>query len=104
MDSRSVTVGKAAEIKAGELAAFEVNGVRIAVANAGGQLFAIDDTCTHEQCSLADEGTLDGRVVTCGCHGAQFDVATGEVLAPPAFEPVKTYPVQISGGDIIVEI
>lgn len=104
MASRSVTVGKAASIKPGELASFEIDGTRIAVANANGEFFAIDETCTHEQCSLVDEGTLDGRVVTCGCHGAQFDVATGRVLAPPAIEPVKTYLVRVSEDEIIVEI
>lgn len=103
MTSRSVKLGPAANIKAGELAAFDVDGVRIAVANADGQFFAIDDMCTHEQCSLADEGILEGRVVTCGCHGAQFDVATGQVLAPPAIEPVKAYPVHIDGGTIVVD-
>lgn len=101
---RSVTVGKAADIRPGELAAFDVAGVRVAVGNAGGRFFAIDDTCTHEQCSLAAEGTLEGTVVTCGCHGAQFDVTTGAVLAPPAPEPVKTYPLRIDAGNIVVEV
>ena len=101
---RSVTVGSAAAIKPGELAAFEVNGVRVAVANADGRFFAIDDTCTHEQCSLAAEGTLEGTVVTCGCHGAQFDVTTGAVLAPPAPEPVKAYPLHVDQGDLVIEV
>ena len=101
---RSVTVGSTRNIKPGELAAFDVEGVRIAVANADGRFFAIDDTCTHEQCSLAGEGTLEGTVVTCGCHGAQFDVTTGAVLAPPAFEPVKTYPLRIDGGNLVIEV
>lgn len=104
MTRRSVTVAKAADIKPGELAAFEVEGVRIAVANANGRFFAIDDTCTHEQCSLAEEGTLEGTVVTCGCHGAQFDVMTGAVLAPPAFEPVTAYPVRVDQDDLVVEV
>jgi 3-phenylpropionate/trans-cinnamate dioxygenase ferredoxin subunit len=102
--TRSVSVGSAADIKPGELAAFDVEGVRVAVANANGRFFAIDDTCTHEQCSLAAEGTLEGTVVTCGCHGAQFDVTTGAVLAPPAPEPVKTYPLHIDGGNLVVEV
>ena len=101
---RSVTVGSTRNIKPGELAAFDVEGVRIAVANADGRFFAIDDTCTHEQCSLAGEGTFEGTVVTCGCHGAQFDVTTGAVLAPPAFEPVKTYPLRIDGGNLVIEV
>ena len=102
--TRSVTVGTAADIKPGELAAFDVEGVRVAVANADGRFFAFDDTCTHEQCSLAEEGTLEGTVVTCGCHGAQFEVTTGGVLAPPAPEPVKVYPLHVDQGNLVVEV
>jgi 3-phenylpropionate/trans-cinnamate dioxygenase ferredoxin subunit len=104
MTTRRVTVAKTSDIKPGELAAFDVEGVRIAVANTDGRFFAIDDTCTHEQCSLAGEGTLDGTVVTCGCHGAQFDVTTGAVLAPPAPEPVKSYPLHVDQGHLVVEV
>ena len=42
---------------------------------------AFDDTCTHEECSLA-EGELDGAVIVCPCHGSEFDVRTGDVLTP----------------------
>lgn len=104
MTTRSVTIAGTGDIKVGELAAFDVEGVRIAVANADGHLFAFDDTCTHEQCSLADEGTLEGTVVTCGCHGAQFDVTTGAVLAPPAFEPLRAYPLRIERDRIVIEV
>jgi 3-phenylpropionate/trans-cinnamate dioxygenase ferredoxin subunit len=104
MNARSVTVAKAADIKPGELALVDVAGRRIAVANADGRFFAIDDTCTPEQCSLAEEGTLEGTVVTCGCHGAQFDVSTGAVLAPPASEPVKAYLVRVDHDDLVLEI
>jgi len=104
MTARSVTVAKTADIKPGELALFEVAGHRIAVANANGRFFAIDDACTHEQCSLAEEGTLEGTVVTCGCHGAQFDVTTGAVLAPPAPGPVKTYPLRVDHDDLVLEV
>jgi len=104
MASRVVTVGRTSDVKPGELAAFDAGGVRIAIANADGRLFAIDEMCTHEQCSLVEEGTLDGTVLTCGCHGAQFDVRTGQVLAPPALEPVKTYPLHVNGDVIVVEV
>ena len=104
MNARSVTFAKTADVKPGELAFFEVAGRRIAVANADGRFFAIDDTCTHEQCSLAEEGTLDGTVVTCGCHGAQFDVTTGAVLAPPAPEPVTAYRLRVDNDDLVLEI
>ena len=102
--TRAVTIGATADIKVGDLAAFDVEGVRIAVANAEGRYFAIDDTCTHEQCSLAADGTLEGTVVTCGCHGAQFDVTTGAVLAPPAPQPLKAYPLHIEQGNLVIEV
>ena len=104
MNAQSLTFAKKTDIKPGELALFEVAGRRIAVANADGRFFAIDDTCTHEQCSLAEDGTLDGTVVTCGCHGAQFDVTTGAVLAPPAPEPVKAYRLRVVDDDLVLEI
>jgi nitrite reductase/ring-hydroxylating ferredoxin subunit len=99
-----VTLARTADIKPGKLAVFDVEGVRIAIANANGRFFAIDDTCTHEQCSLSEEGMLDGTVVTCGCHGAQFDVTTGAVLAPPAPEPVRVYPLRVDQGHLVIEV
>ena len=56
-------------IAAGAVAAFDVAGRRIAVANVGGTLFAFDDACTHRHCSLA-KGRLSGTTVTCLCHGS----------------------------------
>jgi nitrite reductase/ring-hydroxylating ferredoxin subunit len=104
MKSQTAPIGKASAIKSGDLAAFEVAGTRIVVANADGRYYAFDEMCTHEQCSLAEEGTLDGTVLTCGCHGAQFDVTDGRVLAPPAFEPLKVYRVEVQGDDLVVEV
>jgi 3-phenylpropionate/trans-cinnamate dioxygenase ferredoxin subunit len=104
MPSQAAPIGKASAIKSGELAAFQVAGKRIAVANVDGRYFAIDEICTHEQCSLVEEGTLDGTVLTCGCHGAQFDVTNGEVLAPPAFESLTAYPLRVIGDDLVVEV
>ena len=104
MATRSVTLGKATHVERGQLAAFDVEGTRIAVANVDGRLFAIDEMCTHEHCSLVEEGTLEGPVVTCGCHGAQFDVTTGQVLAPPALEPLRVYPLHVDRDDIVVEV
>ena len=104
MSSRFVAVGRAADVHSGELVAFDAGGVPIVVGNADGRLFAIDAMCTHEQCSLADEGTLEGTVVTCGCHGAQFDLTTGRVLAPPAVEPLKVYSLRVDEGNIVVEV
>jgi nitrite reductase/ring-hydroxylating ferredoxin subunit len=104
MSAEFITTGLAtADIPPGGLAVAAVRGTKIAVANVGGTYYAFDDTCTHEQCSLA-EGDLAGTTVTCMCHGAEFDVRTGAVLAPPAPAPVRVYRVRVEGGALQVEI
>jgi 3-phenylpropionate/trans-cinnamate dioxygenase ferredoxin component len=98
-----VKVTEAAAVAEGALAAFDVGGARIAVANVRGTLHAFGDTCTHLQCSLA-EGSLDGTVVTCACHGSQFDVTTGEVLRGPAQKPVQSYAARVENDALQIEI
>lgn len=98
-----VKVAEAATVPVGGLAAFDVGGARIAVANVRGTLHAFGDSCTHLQCSLA-EGNLDGPVVTCACHGSRFDVTTGEVLRGPAQTPVRSYVARVEGETLQIEI
>ena len=91
-------VGKVSDVAAGRLLAVDVDGTPVAVANVDGQLFAIGDTCTHRGCSLA-QGELSGTVVTCPCHGGQFDVTSGHVVAGPPREPTPTFAVQVVGDE-----
>jgi nitrite reductase/ring-hydroxylating ferredoxin subunit len=98
-----VTVADAAEIGEKDLAAFEVGEERIAVANVGGAFHAFANACTHRQCFLA-LGELEGTVVTCPCHGSQFDVTTGAVLRGPAVEPVRSYATRVDDGALQVDV
>ena len=97
------TAVKASELKQGGVVAIDVRGTLIALANVEGTYYAFDDLCTHEQCSLA-EGDLTGTTIACMCHGAEFDIRTGEVLAPPAPSPIKVYPVRINGDSVEIEV
>jgi nitrite reductase/ring-hydroxylating ferredoxin subunit len=99
-----VTIIKTNEIPAGRVVAVDVRGTRIAVANVGGTYYAFDDACTHEQCSLTEEGELAGTTLTCTCHGSEFDVRTGSVLAPPATRPVKSYRTRLEGDAVQIEM
>jgi ferredoxin-NADP reductase/nitrite reductase/ring-hydroxylating ferredoxin subunit len=101
--SEAVRIASVAEIPPGSGRLVEVNGMRIAVFNNGGRFHAIDDACSHQGGPLS-EGTLDGKVVTCPWHGARFDVTTGAVVSPPARRSVATYPVRVSGPDLLVEV
>ena len=98
-----ITVAKTSEIGAGQAKAVEVKGQPVALFNIGGTFYAIDDTCTHVGGPLS-EGELQGTTVTCPWHGAQFDVASGKVLAPPAGEGVKSYRVHVQGDEIKLEV
>ena len=104
MAAELVTTIKTSKISAGAIVAVDVRGMRIAVANVGGRYYAFDDACTHEQCSLTEMGELAGTTLTCTCHGSEFDVRTGKVLAPPATEPIKVYPVRVAGDALQIEV
>lgn len=68
-----------------------------------GELYAVDDTCTHQDASLAD-GWLTGRAVECPLHASTFDLRTGAVDAPPAKRPIRTHQVSVIDGVIHVTL
>lgn len=73
----------------------------IAVFKVDGELFAIDDTCTHQDASLAD-GWVEGYLVECPLHASCFDLRTGKATGPPAKRPVRTHRVEVVGGLVFV--
>jgi len=98
-----VSVANAGDIRVGEARAVEIDGRRIAIFNVEGEFLVTDDTCTHEEASLAN-GFLEDHLIECPLHGSQFDLRTGEVISLPAVLPVMTYPVKVEGGEISVEV
>ena len=86
-------------LEAGKLV--EAAGQRIAVFNAGGKYWAIEDRCHHRGGPLS-EGMLAEEEVICPWHGSRFNVKTGAVLTPPAQRNVKSFPVRIVGTDVEV--
>jgi nitrite reductase/ring-hydroxylating ferredoxin subunit len=99
-----VTIGRADEVAEGDASAFEVEGTEIAVARVGGTLYAFGDICTHQGCTLMPGGELDGKELTCGCHGSMFSIETGEVLDGPATRPIEVYPSREVDGEIQIEV
>ena len=99
----ATTVAKVSDTPPGTISVHEVDGVRIALCNVNGRFYAIDDVCTHDGGSL-DQGELDGNQVECPRHGAKFDVTNGRAVVLPAVRPVKTYPVEIDGDDVKVDV
>lgn len=93
---------KKEEVPAGTIREFQLDGKTVAVANVGGKLFAINNVCLHRGGPLG-QGELDGQVVTCPWHGWRYDVTNGKLVTNPAVG-VETYPIEVRGEDIFVDI
>ncbi len=76
----------------------------LAVYHIEGNFYVTDDTCTHGQASLSEEGVLNGFHIECGWHLGVFDVRTGEVVSRPCTVPLKTYPVTVQDGAVYISI
>ena len=94
-----IRVGARNELLPGEHKIVWDGDVAIAVFNIDGELYAVEDVCTHDGGDLAT-GDLHGYEIECPRHGARFDVRTGAVLCPPAYEPVAKFPVKIEDDAI----
>ena len=68
-----------------------------------GEIFALEDRCSHEDFPLSEGEIVDGAL-ECVLHGARFDLRTGRAFSLPAIRPVKTYRTEIREGDIYIEI
>jgi nitrite reductase/ring-hydroxylating ferredoxin subunit len=94
-----VTVGPADRHPDGDVRTYDLEGRSVAVASTDKGWFAVDDECTHRQCSLG-QGDLEGTILTCPCHLGMYDVRTGEVLGGPPPAQLRTYPVEATDGVI----
>ena len=98
-----VKVGTRSDVPLGTARVYAVRHREIAVCNVEGELYAIDDVCTHDGGSL-DQGEVIGFEIECPRHGARFDVRSGEVTEAPAVLPVDTFPVRLTEDDIEVDV
>ena len=81
------------------------DGVPVAVFHVGGEYYALDDTCTHQDASLTDGYVEEADcAVECPLHASCFDLRTGRASGPPAREPVRTHAVVIQDGQVYVEL
>ncbi|NLB14852.1 MAG: non-heme iron oxygenase ferredoxin subunit, partial [Gammaproteobacteria bacterium] len=88
-----------AEVLPGESHVAWFGDVALVVVNHDGQFYALEDRCTHEDFELsAGPFDPDTGQFECLLHGARFDVRCGEALCPPAYEPVRSYPLKVENG------
>jgi len=91
------------DVPADDVIGMLVAGRDIALYNAGGEIFATDNICTHGQARLC-EGFLDGHEIECPLHQGTFDIRTGQPTCAPVTEAIRSYPVQIEGGRVFIAL
>jgi 3-phenylpropionate/trans-cinnamate dioxygenase ferredoxin subunit len=102
--SDKIDVCPADELGEGQMRLVEADGRKIGVFNCGGELFAIEDRCSHDDGPLA-EGDFDPATCTVECprHGSLFDLRSGRPKTLPAYQPVETFDVSVEDGVVKLE-
>lgn len=105
MAGKRHVVCKSDALAEGRGESFTVEGLRIAIFKVDDEFFAIEDRCSHANVSLAG-GYVHRRekCVICPWHGAEFDLRTGRVMAPPACEDIQSYPAVVENGELSIEL
>ena len=75
----------------------------LAIARDGDEVFALQDLCSHAEVALSD-GEVEGGTIECFLHGSCFDLRTGKPTSLPATEPVATFPIEVRGTDVYVDV
>jgi len=103
MKHQEIAIAAAAELKDGEMKQVATGGTNILLARLNGEYYAVGATCPHYGAPLA-EGALCGERIICPWHHASFDVTTGDLLEPPAFDALPHYEVKVEGERVIVAL
>ena len=82
MEEDYIKVAVRAEILPGKMKSFKVEEKDIPIANVDGNYYAVASKCDHEGTDLST-GTLEGKILTCPLHKAQYDVTTGKAITMP---------------------
>ena len=75
----------------------EQDGQTIAIFLVDGEIFAIEDICSHDRSPISEGCIEDGKII-CPRHGARFCLRTGQALSAPAYEDIECFPVRTESG------
>jgi len=91
------------DLKEGHAEVFELMGKKILIAMEKGEVYAIDNTCTHDNGAIGQSRVVQGEV-QCPRHGARFDIKSGRATQLPAVMDIKTYKTKVENGDVLVSL
>jgi len=103
MKYKDAAVAQISELADGEMKQVSANGAEILLSCVGGKFYAVGAHCTHYGAPLVD-GVLSGERVVCPWHHACFNVRTGDLEEPPAFDALTRYEVKVDNDQVIVSV
>ena len=80
-----------------------VDGEPVCVVRSAADVYALRDQCSHADVMLS-HGEVEGGLIECWLHGAQFLLETGDPMSLPASTPVATYAIDVRGDDVFVDV
>jgi nitrite reductase/ring-hydroxylating ferredoxin subunit len=102
MSDGFVPVAKTGDVPPGGMIVVAIDRERIMLANVDGEFYALRDMCGHRNAPLS-RGKLDGCIVECPLHFAQFDVRTGKLIDGPISADVPVYEVRVENGAVLIK-
>lgn len=93
----------AADLPSDDVQGLIVAGRDIAIYAVGSEVYATDNLCTHGNARLCD-GFLEGHEIECPLHQGKFDVRNGQPTCDPVTEALRSYPIKIDGGRVLLQI
>jgi 3-phenylpropionate/trans-cinnamate dioxygenase ferredoxin component len=102
-DTGWVEACDADEIEEEDVMRFDHGDQTYAIYRIDDEYYATDGLCTHEQVHLADGLVMD-NIIECPKHNGRFDIRTGAAKGAPVCVNLKTYPVRVEDGKVLINI
>ena len=91
------------EIEEEDVIRFDHETQTFAIYRIDDEYYATAGLCTHEQVHLADGLVMD-NIIECPKHNGRFDIRTGAAKGAPVCVNLKTYPVRVEDGKVLINI
>ena len=95
------SVSRLSDLTPGKPQKVKVDGRAVLLYREGGDVYAMEDTCSHAGGPLSEGETKDG-VVTCPWHGSRFRLSDGSVRRGPATYPQLRLEARVRAGQVEV--
>ncbi|MGX5851418.1 non-heme iron oxygenase ferredoxin subunit [Mesorhizobium sp. PL10] len=102
-NSEWITFCALSDLQEDTVAPFEINDIRVAIYLIDNKVYATNNVCSHAFALLSD-GWLEGTLIECPLHGAQFEITSGEVVQGPAECPITVFETKVEGGQVLVRL